>query len=70
MVKDNTDILKELQNLAVTDLNKFAKMLDMAGADLKQLRICKQREKGDTLQMIANLMQMPKSTVRNYCKVC
>lgn len=61
------ELNRELQLLAATDWQKF---LATTGLDITTLKICKQRQRGKTLQQIANAMQMPKSTIRNKCKVC
>lgn len=66
MSKLDDDILKEIRELALTDTQK---LIDLY-IDKDKLKICRQRKMGKTLQQIAQAMQMPKSTVRDKCKVC
>lgn len=61
------EVKNELQQLALTDWNKF---LSITGIDVSSLEICKRRKKGQTLQQIANAMQMPRSSVQSRCKTC
>lgn len=61
------EVKNELRQLALTNFDKF---LEVTGVDLTTLKICKQHERGKSLQQIANLMQMPKTTISRRCKVC
>lgn len=64
--KLDEQILADIRLLALTDTQA---LIDKYCDPIK-LKICKQKEMGKTLQQIANAMQMPKSTVRDKCKVC
>lgn len=66
MSKLDEQIIEEIRTLALTNTQE---LIDKY-IDINKLKICKQKKMGKTLQQIATLMQMPKSTIRNKCKVC
>ena len=53
--------------MAINDFEKFCKF---AGVNSNQLKVCIEREKGLTLQQIANKLRIPKSTVNDICDRC
>ncbi|QDP86076.1 hypothetical protein FNJ88_11150 [Chryseobacterium sp. SNU WT5] len=53
--------------LALEDFEKFCKM---SGANMNQLRVCIERERGLSLQQIANKFNIPKGTVNDICERC
>lgn len=61
------EVKNDLQQLALTDWDKFVKLINL---DISSLEVCKRRKKGQTLQQIANAMQMPRSTVQRKCDTC
>lgn len=69
MSKYKTDptIDAKLRELAILDFDKFCQI---AGVDKVQATICLERQKGRSLQAIAQRMNMPKSTVESRCKKC
>ena len=53
--------------MAIDDFEKFC---NFAGVNSQQLSVCIEREKGLSLQQIANKLQIPKSTVDGICSRC
>lgn len=53
--------------MAIDDFEKFC---NYAGVDKKQLAVCIEIEKGNSLQQISNKLSIPKSTVRNVRDKC
>lgn len=62
-----TELEKHLQELAVTDWNKF---IELTGIDTVQVSICLQRKKGKSMRQIAQKTGMPVGTVQRRCKKC
>lgn len=52
---------------AIQDFEKFCKM---SGANMIQLKVCIERERGLSLQQIANKFNIPKSNVNIFCNKC
>lgn len=62
-----TDVEKFLQELAVTDWNKF---VQITGLDTLQVSICQQRKKGKSIRQIARKTGMPPASIQSRCKKC
>lgn len=60
------EIKQEIQTMCLTDFERFKELF----LDMNKLKICKQRKMGKTLQQIANLMKMPKTTIARHCEEC
>ncbi len=53
--------------MAITDFEKFVRM---SGVNMNQLKVCIERERGLSLQQIANKLDIPKGTVKFICDRC
>ena len=65
MVRQDTK--QYLQNLALTNWDEFVRKTRI---DLETIQICRDKERGLTLQQIANAFSMPKGTVYSRCLQC
>ena len=52
---------------AIQDFEKFCKM---SGLNMIQLKVCIERERGLSLQQIANKLEIPKANVNFFCNKC
>lgn len=63
----NIDYTHLALQIAIQDFNKFCKM---SGVNMNQLKVCIERERGLSLQQIANKLKIGKDTVYAMTNRC
>lgn len=63
----NIDYTHLALQMAIDDFDRFCKM---SGVNMNQLKVCIERERGLSLQQIANKLNIPKGTVNDICERC
>ena len=63
----NIDYTHLALQIAIQDFNKFCKM---SGVNMNQLKVCIERERGLSLQQIANKLEIGKDTVYAMTNRC